>query len=486
MPEERLADLRQGILGKQVDLTALLRRIVDDVTRRLLADRGTLYLVDHARQELVSHVAHLPEISEIRLRLGEGVAGWVAQSGELLSIPPNTNDPRFSGKIDAMTGYRTRSLLAVPVFGEADQVIAVLQLLNKRGNGFQRSDETLLAALASQVAGLLEITSLRSQLRPEHRHPLSFHFNEIIGESNPMLEVYEKTGRAAATEATVLIRGESGTGKELIARAIHDNSRRRLAPFVKIDCAALPDQLIENELFGHERGAFTGADRTSDGKLQAAAGGTLFLDEIGELPLPVQGKLLGLLQSKSFFKVGGTRKQTADVRFVCATHRNLEELVAEGQFRQDLYYRLRVVEIPLPPLRHRGHGDLERLIDHFMFELSQRHQRRDLRLSPAARALLHSHAWPGNVRELEHCIESAIVLAPEREIGPESVSFGALATTRNDPAKTFQTPLLPLKKVEQAYIEYVLEQCGGNRSAAARLLQIGRNTLARKLASPQS
>ena len=302
-----------------------------------------------------------------------------------------------------------------------------------------------------------------------------------------MQAVFDRTARAARTDATVLVRGESGSGKEAIARAVHFNSPRRDAPFVKVDCAALPENLIENELFGHEQGAFTGADRAADGKVQAARGGTLFLDEVGELPLPVQGKLLRLLQERTFLKVGGTQPQRADLRFVAATHRDLEAAVAEGSFRQDLYYRLRVVQLDLPSLRERGAPDIDRLIDHFLFRFAREHDRGDLALAPAARTLLLAHDWPGNVRELEHCIESAVVLAVGDTITPDQLQLGptsgerpSLAGGEVDPER-FHTQIRPLRDVELAYIRHVLARCDDNRSQAARVLGIGRNTLLRKL-----
>jgi Nif-specific regulatory protein len=271
---------------------------------------------------------------------------------------------------------------------------------------------------------------------------------------------------------------------------VHFNSPRRDGPFVKVDCAALPEQLIENELFGHEKGAFTGADRTVDGKVAAADGGTLFLDEIGELPLTVQGKLLRLLQEKTFMRVGGNQAQHADLRFVCATHRDLETEVAEGRFRQDLYYRLRVVQIDVPPLRDRGVIDLDRLIDHFHYEFCHRHALPDLQLGRSARSALHAHDWPGNVRELEHCIESAIVLCPAETIEAEHLTLGpsggkssapAALQASDDGVSLFSTDVRPLREVERDYIEYVVNACDGNRSAASRALGIGRNTLLRKL-----
>ncbi|RMG11132.1 MAG: sigma-54-dependent Fis family transcriptional regulator [Planctomycetota bacterium] len=481
-----------------IDLEVLLRQAVDEVVRLLGADRGTIYLVDHVRGELVSRVAHLPELAEIRLRLGEGIAGTAAREGRVVNVARGGEHPSFAPRFDAATGYRTQSVLAVPVRTAEEgrtEVVGVLQVLNKAGGegSFDERDVALAEELADEVAQLLAATSLRSQLRPSHRLPLAFRFNHIVGESRAMQEVFERTARAARTDATVLVRGESGSGKEIVARAVHWNSPRCKGPFVKVDCAALPAGLIENELFGHERGAFTGANRTAEGKVRAAHGGTLFLDEIGELPASVQGKLLRLLQERTFLRVGGTEPQEVDLRFVCATHRDLEAEVAAGRFRQDLYYRLRVVQIDLPPLRARGAADLDRLIDHFHFEFTRRHRRPELLLGEEARRALHRHGWPGNVRELEHCIEAAVVLCPGEVIGPEHLPLpakaagpsgeeaGAVAATASGEGPVFSCGVLPLRELERIYVRFVLDAHGGNRSAAARTLGIGRNTLARKL-----
>ena len=481
----KLDALRHLRLDEQVDLDEVLRLVVDEVVALLTADRGTLYLIDHARGELVSRVAHLPEMSEIRLRVGEGIAGWVARNGRRVSVPDGSGDIRHTPRIDHQTGYTTRTLLAVPVRDVVGQLVGVLQVLNKREGRFDEADAARLEALADEVATVLAATSLRSQLRPDHPRSLEFRYNHIVGESPAMREVFRRTDRAARTAATVLVRGESGTGKEVISRAVHVNSPRRDGPFVKVDCAALPEQLIENELFGHERGAFTGADRTTPGKVEQADGGTLFLDEVGELPLTVQGKLLRLLQEKTFLRVGGAQPRTVDVRFVCATHRDLEADVTAGRFRQDLYYRLRVVQIDIPPLRARGAADLDRLIDHFFFEHARRHDRPELALSRSARTTLHAHDWPGNVRELEHCLESAVVLAPGPDVGREHLSIGpitiGMAPVPPPDPETFVTGVASLREVERAYVEHVLALCDGNQSQAARVLEIGRNTLARKL-----
>jgi Nif-specific regulatory protein len=482
MAKDWLAELLGNLEHRQIDLDVVLRRIVDETTRQLRADRGTLYLVDHATRELVSRVAHLPEIAEIRLRIGEGVAGWVAAEGASVRIARDEDDPRHTERFDALTGYRTTSMLAIPLLRDGDVVVGVLQLLNHQRGRFSEDDEASLVHIGRQVVQILDATSLRSQLQPDNPRPLAFRFNHIVGESAAMQEVYARVVQAAPTEVTVLLRGETGTGKGLIARAVHHNSARREGPLVKVDCAALPESLIENELFGHERGAYTGADRQSDGKVHQARGGTLFLDEIGELPLPVQGALLRLLQDRQYLRVGGATPQDADVRFVCATHVDLEKRVQEGTFRRDLYYRLRVVQIALPPLRARGHGDLDRLVDHFLFELTRRHGR-ERTLSEDARAALHGWPWPGNVRELEHCIESAVVLSrgPVIEVGDLPLNDTPLDVAAPVHADRFHTPLRPLREMERDYLEWALSRHDGNRTATAEALGIGRNTLTRKL-----
>ena len=471
----------------QSDLNRILHAIVDEAVVLLDADRGTFYLVDHATRELVSRAAHLPEIAEIRLRMGEGVAGWVAQHAEAIRVSEHEAEHRIAQRIDHETGYTTRNLVSTPILDMDRTVMGVLQLLNKSAGDFTEGDLERLREIGYEASDLLRSTSLANQLRPDHRQPLAFRFNHIVGDSSDMQGVYERVERAAMTDATVAIRGETGTGKELIARAVHFNSQRSQGPFVTVDCAALPESLIENELFGHEQGAFTGADRSTEGKVASAAGGTLFLDEIGELSLGVQGKLLRLLQEKTYHRVGGTETRNADVRFVVATHRDLERLVQAGDFRQDLYYRLRVVEIQLPPLRNRGHGDLDRLIDHFVFQYSRHHNRAAIQLSHAARSRLHAYAWPGNVRELEHAIESAIVLAPGPVIGVNDLPLSSVAPlTGTAQPDAFMTPMATLAEVEVAYIRHVLKACDGNRSEAARRLGIGRNTLNRKLKADEA
>lgn len=509
-----------GLLGREIAIDDLLLRLVDRIAQEMSADRGTIYLVDRARGELFSKAAHLPELEEIRLAIGQGVAGHVARTGELVNVPTVGGELRFFAGVDERTGYRTESMLAVPVRDRAGEIIGVVQLLNKRGGHFTRADEERLVSLAGQAALAIEATTVYPELAAprEEALPLAARFNRIVGESEALRAACKLTAKAAASEATVLIRGESGTGKELFARAVHVNSRRSEGPFIKVDCAALPATLIENELFGHERGAYTSADQRAPGKFEQAAGGTIFLDEIGELPVAVQGKLLRVLQDREFERIGGGRPVKADVRVVAATNRDLEKLVAEGLFRADLYYRIKVVEIRLPSLRTRGPLDIARLARHFVLGAARRHGRVTPTVAEGTLSRLVAYPWPGNVRELENCIESAVVimdgdvLLPEHLPLPERPSLAgdvvveagsawgmtppplerAAASTPHVPGVSTRPPTSPaglprgapirtLAEVERDHILAVLEHAQQNRSVAAKLLGIGRNTLARKL-----
>ncbi len=472
-----------SLVGQEVNLDEFLHTLVDRVARSMQADRGTLYLLDPARGELFSRAAHLPELKQIRLKLGQGVAGHVAQTGEAINIPTTDAETRFHGAIDKITGYKTKTLLAVPLKDADGRTFGVLQLLNRLGGErFTDDDHARLTTVAAQISQALQSTSLYTELeraRAAPKSPVGYFFNKVIGESAPMRAIYKVVQKAAGTDATVLIRGESGTGKELIARAVHVNSKRRAKAFVKVDCAALPASLIENELFGHEKGAFTGAEGRQAGKFEVAQGGTVFIDELGELPLSAQGKLLRVLQDRELERLGGTQTVSVDVRIVAATNRDLVRMVKDGAFREDLYYRIKVVELLLPPLRERGPEDIERLVRHFVATLSRKHHLEPApRLSASALARLKAYPWPGNVRELENCVESAVVLT-EGEILPEHLPLPE--GPRQVTASTPDDKLPSLAEIEKRHILLVLERAKGNRTLASKLLAIGRNTLTRKL-----
>ncbi|MDC0740156.1 sigma-54-dependent Fis family transcriptional regulator [Polyangium mundeleinium] len=482
-----LVDLA-SLLAREVDLDALLGTACERLAQAMFADRATIWLVDAEQGDLVTRVALLPELPALRLPLGRGIAGYVARTGEVVRVDDASTDARFDPTADRATGYTTRSMLVAPIREEARAPVrGVVQLLNKQvGGSFDDEDERYLVALASQLARAFTMTTLRAADGGNPGLVLQGPFNRIVGRSAPITAVYEKIQLAAQTDATVLLRGETGTGKGLFARAIHVNSRRQARPFVTVDCTTLPAQLVESELFGHERGAFTGADRRVPGKVELAEGGTLFLDELGDLPLDIQGKLLRFLQDRTFERVGGRNTMRGDVRVVCATHRDLETAVAEGRFREDLYYRVRVVEIELPPLRTRGREEIEALARHFADVYAQRYSRPSPTFDPAALLAIGSHTWPGNVRELEHWIESAIALAPDGRITPAHLPQRRRPTTisdgRSSGEEEVRLPLhLSLDDAIERYVGSVVAACDGNKTEAARRLGVGRNTIARAL-----
>jgi len=304
-----------------------------------------------------------------------------------------------------------------------------------------------------------------------------YGFETLVGQSHQMAEIYKLVARVASLETTVLIQGETGTGKELVARAIHDASARAGRPFVVVDCAALPETLFESELFGHERGAFTGAFAARRGLLEMSAGGTCLLDEIGELTTPLQAKLLRTLQERTIRRVGGNDPIPVDVRVVAATNRDLRKLAAEGEFRDDLYYRLNVVTITVPPLRERS-SDIPLLAQHFLETFAHRTERPVKRLAPEALALLAAYHWPGNVRELENVIERAVALSSSETLLPDD-----FPPHLRDAGRAPRLPAagMTLEEVKRWYLNKVLEEAGGNKLRAAELLGIDRRTLYRIL-----
>jgi two-component system response regulator HydG len=370
-------------------------------------------------------------------------------------------------------------VVVVTAFGSLDTAIAAIRagaydFINKP---FEIEEMVFALERAIQHRSLREeVKRLRLAVSESQR------FGQLVGGNASMKKVFDLIDRVSATDASVLITGESGTGKELVARALHERSARAAGPFVALSCAAMPEQLLESELFGHVRGAFTDARTAHDGLFLQASTGTLFLDEIGDMPISLQPKLLRALEERRVRPVGGTAETAIDIRVVAATNRDLEYAIEEGRFREDLYFRLNVVLLELPPLRARG-SDVLLLAQHFLEIFSGRMAKKVVGLSSEAAGQIMAYAWPGNVRELRNCLERAVALARYEQITvddlPDKVRTykpSHVVTPGVDPAE-----LLPMDEVERRYVMKVLEAVGGNRTQAAQVLGFDRKTLYRKL-----
>jgi Nif-specific regulatory protein len=355
-----------------------------------------------------------------RYRLGEGITGRVVESGKPVVVPQASHEPLFLGRATQTKSLSKQEItfICVPISLSRKSVGALAGVLRyKKDRDYDRSVK-FLRVVASMMAQALKVHHMveldKQRLLDENIHlrqelKQRYDFSNIVGNSGPMRQVYEQISQVAPTNTTVLIRGESGTGKEMIAHAIHYNSPRANKPFIKVACAALPESLIESELFGYEKGAFTGASSRKKGRFEMAEGGTLFLDEIGELSQATQIKLLRVLQEREYERLGGTETIKANVRMIAATNKDLEKAIPDGAFREDLYYRLNVFTIYLPPLRERR-PDILALAEHFVEKYARQHHKRIKRISTPAIDMLASYHWPGNVRELENCIERTLLV----------------------------------------------------------------------------
>lgn len=411
------------------DLADLFHEIMQLCFEHLEIVRGsiTIYNEDTREISIDASIGYTDqEVERGRYRPGEGVIGTVIKSGKPMVVPSIDEEPLFLNKTGARktkTGHNC-SFICVPVLVE-DSVIGTISIdmARDRNASFER-ELTLLTAISVIIARALkdrrEMLSRQRKLEEENRmlkRSLSERrgIGNIVGSSHSMQDLYEKILMVAPTQSTVLITGETGTGKELIADAIHISSDRREMPYIKVNIASLPANLIESELFGHEKGAFTGAHAMKKGRFELAQGGTIFLDEIGDLDLQLQIKLLRVLQERCLERIGGLSTISLNVRIITATHRDLEEMVVAGTFRQDLYYRLNVFPIYSPPLRERK-ADIMLLADHFLMKFNKEMNKTIRRISSEAIDMLVSYHWPGNVRELENCIQRAVIMSDEEVI----------------------------------------------------------------------
>jgi len=470
------------VLSEGVRQRQLLAEVLDILHSELGMTCGTITLVSPDNRELLVEVGHnLSEAQRlaVRYRIGEGITGRVVETGKPAIIPKVSQEPMFLDRLRKRRkiGKEEISFICVPIVADK-KVAGALSVDRVFSERPLEEDLRVLSIVAGMIAYDIrfrrETVAARQQLEQENirlRHELEDRYRpeNIIGNSGAMRELYRAIHQVSSSDTTVLIRGESGTGKELVAHAIHFSSPRAKGPFVKVNCAALNESLLESELFGHEKGAFTGAIQTRKGRIEEAEGGTLFLDEIGDFSQTTQVKLLRVLQEREFERVGSNRARKANIRIIAATNRNLERALDAGKFRQDLYYRINVFPIMLPPLRERK-DDILLLADYFVERYSKRMKKDVRRITTPAINMMVAYHWPGNVRELENCIERAVLLSTDGVIHGHHLPPTLQTSEASD---TIGTGSLQdrVALFERDLIVDALKRTGGNIAACARDLK---------------
>ncbi len=512
----------QGAMRYIPDFAETCKVILEAVMDEVDAENCSIMLKDPVSGDLSIRAARgknerksvyyqTPSNNGKRFKPGEGIAGWVLKEGRAVMVNDVKDESRFV-KVDGLNN-NVRSLICFPI-REKDQVVGVFNLSHSKKGAFDEGDKLALSYISTQVGAAL--TSARffmkiqemnrlmknsnGSIRKEraHPHPLSSTFIEVgevmvrehgifIYASEKMHRIKEVIDQVANTDVTILIQGESGVGKEIVARSIHQNSVRRDKPFVKVNCAALPAELLESELFGYEKGAFTGAYRQKPGKFELANGGTIFLDEIGEISPSLQAKLLQVLQDREFSRLGGKKDVRVDVRVLVATNRNVEKAVREGRFREDLYYRVNVVNIMIPPLRERKE-EISFFVEYFLNKFGEKYHKDIKPLPLTLMQAFQQHHWLGNVRELENLIQRYVVLGNEEEIMRELalVKKEEISQGREDENPLIKSSLKEVhkeavRKAEREVIYRALEQTNWNRKKAAEILSISYKSLLYKI-----
>jgi Nif-specific regulatory protein len=470
-----------------LEMSTLLSRMAEAATKLLNAERASIFLWDKSSRTLVGRPALGVESGELRIPEDTGVVGQVVATGQARRVDADVAQEQreIDRRVDQKLKYQTRTLLCVPLRGHKGDLFGAFEVINKVGGNFTDDDERALTELAGHAGLALENTQQWEQLLAARKQiaDQAAQGVQIIGECSAVEALRSTIRRVADTELAVLVLGENGTGKEVVAQMIHYQSRRRHEPFIAVNCAALTETLLESELFGHEKGAFTDAREMRRGKFELAASGTLFLDEIGDMSLGGQAKLLRVLEEKVVVRVGGSTSIPTNTRVLAATNQNLAELVRARKFREDLYFRLNVVTLELPPLRERG-DDVLLLADHFLKVFSAQARRKAPKFTAAARKRLVAHSWPGNVRELRNLMERLAYLAPEEQ---EKIDAPDLAFTMSPEARDASPLALdaPLAEATQEFqIEYIkrhIERVRGNMTAAAEKLGLHRSNLYRKM-----
>jgi len=486
-----LLEISQSLSGT-LDLKAGLHRVLEVLESHHGIVTSAVMLLRENTDEIAIEAACglTAEGQRARYKLGEGITGRVVESGKPVIVPQASNEPLFLGRA-AQTralGRHEITFICVPITVSRKTIGAFAAVLRyKKDRDYDRAVK-FLRVVASMIAQALKVHHMvevdKQRLVDENTHlrlelKQRYDFSNIIGNSGPMRQVYEQIAQVAPTNTTVLIRGESGTGKEMIAHAIHYNSPRAKKPFVKVSCAALPESLIESELFGYEKGAFTGANARKKGRFEMAEGGTLFLDEIGELSQATQIKLLRVLQEREYERLGGTETIRANVRLITATNKDLERAMREGGFREDLYYRLNVFTIYLPPLRERR-PDILALAEHFVEKYAREHHKRIKRISTPAIDMLTSYHWPGNVRELENCIERTLLVCEGNVIHGHHLPPTLQTATASDTLTRLSLGAA-IEAYEKDLIQDALKTARGNRARAAKMLDTTERILGYKV-----
>jgi Nif-specific regulatory protein len=480
-----LIEINGLINSNYSNLNSLLTQILDSATRLCGGEASSLLLVDKESKELYFEVAlggSAVEVKRFTVKMGEGIAGWVALHNKSIIVNDAESDKRHRHDISKSVNYPSKTMIAVPMRVK-DECLGVIELINKKdGKMFDQEDLEWLEIFANQAGIAIsnarslekvhsEIHLLQDQLSAEQG------YHTLIAKSPVILEKLEIIDRVAKTESSVLILGESGVGKEIFAEQIHIRSKRSAKPFVRVNCAALPEGLLESELFGHVKGAFTNAVSNRQGRFESADGGTIFLDEIGDLPLALQAKLLRVIQERTFEKVGADNTITVDVRILAATNRDIEKQVERGEFRIDLYYRLNVLPLFIPPLRQRPE-DISALADFFLRKFMAETKKQFEGFSGEALQTMLSYSWPGNIRELENCIERACVIGKNKQIMAEDLF---VKTTFSQPFQESGERNLKnaINAFKTRFIQKVLEENNWNQTEAAKDLNIQRTYLSR-------
>jgi transcriptional regulator with GAF, ATPase, and Fis domain len=473
----RLAGFSERLLASG-DLDRLLEALIDGCIEVTRADKGFLILMESNQLHVkVARNLQRETIEDAVERVSDSIVAKVVKTQKPVIIADALDDPEFNAS-ESVVNLKLLSVMCAPLMQRGD-LFGLLYLGNDRLiNRFDKKSLEMLTVFAAQASLLIQNALLLNELKLEN-NALKTRledqtYGDIIGAAPGMKDVYKRIDKIAPTDISVLVIGETGTGKELIAKEIHRRSPRNKGPFVSINCGAIPENLLESELFGHVKGAFTGAVATKLGKFQAAIGGTLFLDEIGEMPLQLQVKLLRALQEKVVYKVGDNRPEPVDIRIIAATNKNLDEESKRGAFREDLYFRINVVTLKLPPLRERG-DDVALVSKYLLSKYAREFNSKGKGFTPASLVAMKKYHWPGNIRELENRIKKAVVLADKPLLGPEDLDL----RPENLP------PILPLaaakEEFQKRYINEVLERNNGNRTKTAKDLGVDPRTIFRHL-----